>query len=143
MKNAVVLTVFVSLALMFGYNVQQFFISHRAPFEYISASIENPQVRVGGDARFVFVFDRIRYCPTTLSRFIVKKDSNTIVRRIQAEGGATILGRHRVVSPIRMVDDNLENLPPGRYVKRVFNHSDCTDGRHTVAVPEIEFEIVP
>ncbi len=139
MKRFLFFSIWIFVAAMFGYNVKNFLLGYREPYIYLSASALNPVVSAGEIINLVYEFDRIRYCEVTLSRFIVRKDSEDVVYRDNVVGGAAPVGLNkRVVNPFKIPDDTA----PGKYLFRLTANVQCNEGPHYIPAPEIEFQVI-
>jgi hypothetical protein len=135
----VAIIVFVSAALMFGYNVQGFILGKRDPYQYSGAYAQPAIIHAGDILRTVYLFDHIRVCSTKLARFVENTDTKEIVYRDEIIGGAAPLGNNQ--APILKIQTDKDWLP-GNYVLRLAVNAQCADDIHQYYAPEITFKVI-
>ncbi len=110
------------------------------PFTYDSvdaARVIPSTIKSGAPIALTYAFTRHRYCSVDLNLFVARDDeSREIVWRSRQIGGATLLG-HIVVKNVF----DLPPLAPGRYFFRTISVSNCSDGPHVFAAPDVPFVI--
>lgn len=128
----------ITLPIVLGVHAHWIVLRLSPPYQYFAAWAENPRVRVGDELRMRYIFERYRYCDSWLSLFMIKRPDNEIVWRSRIPGGATLTGKREVMNPYRVPAD----LTPGQYIFRTISYATCTDGAHSMAAPDVAFEVI-
>jgi len=107
------------------------------PFEYHSATVLTPKVKIGEPVVVVYMLKRNRICNTVISTFFLDSEGTAIYRSV-VPGGYTGLGEHTTKVVI-----NLPFMPtPGKYTYRAILNSDCGFSTYTILVPDAVFDVV-
>jgi len=108
------------------------------PFEYRSAKVLTPKIKIGESVQVVYDFKRNRLCNTVISVFFLDSEGK-VVFRSAVPGGYSTVGEHTT-----KVELTLPFKPvPGVYTYRAIMNSDCGLSSYSHLVPDVVFEVVP
>ncbi len=130
--------VIIACAINLGININWLSQRFSDPYAYLAAWATNPRLGAGEELGLKYIFERYRYCESSLSRFIIRRPDNSIVWRDRIVGGATTVGKHEVLNVVRLPMD----MTSGQYVFRTISFANCSDGEHSTQAPDIAFEVV-
>jgi hypothetical protein len=136
------LVVFISTALLltmmaYIYTTVQFVIE---PLTLTDVKVDNDPVPFGEPVIMSGKFDRTKLCMTTMDRFVFREPGNLVMRRERLPSGMSGLGE-TVVRVTMSSNTDFPHLTPGKYLLRIFIHSDCGYRLYTYQVPDVSFEV--
>jgi hypothetical protein len=126
----------VVMAVSYGYTTIEFI---REPLTVHDLKIERTPIKYGESIVLSGTFERTKLCLVTSDQFIFEETENLLVRRDRVPSGMAKPGES---VKIAISTAGYQPIPPGKYVLRIFLHSDCGYRLYTLELPDVQFEIV-
>jgi hypothetical protein len=124
------------MAVSYGYTTLEFI---REPLTVHDLKIDRTPVRFGDSIVLSGTFERTKLCLVTGDHFIFEQTEMLLVRRDRIPSGMAKPGES---VKIAISTSGYQPIPPGKYVLRIFLHSDCGYRLYTLELPDVEFEII-
>jgi len=124
------------MAVSYGYTTLEFI---REPLTVHDLKIERTPIRFGDSVVLSGTFQRNKLCLVTSDQFIFEESEMLLVRRDRVPSGMAKPGENIKVS---ISTAGYQPIPPGKYILRLFLHSDCGYRLYTVELPDVQFEII-
>ena len=124
------------MALSYGYNTIEFI---REPLTIHNLKIERSPIKFGESIILTGTFERTKLCLVTNDQFIFEESEHLLVRRDRVPSGMAKPGE-TVRVPINTA--GYQPISPGKYILRLFVHSDCGYRLYTLELPDVPFEII-
>jgi hypothetical protein len=125
-----------TLAISYGYTTLEFM---REPLEVRDLKIERTPIRYGDSVVLSGHFNRSKLCLVTSDQFIFEESEMLLLRRERVPSGMAKPGE---TVKIAISTSGYQPIPPGKYILRIFLHSDCGYRLYTVELPDVQFEII-
>jgi hypothetical protein len=127
----------IAVSAVAAINTYTFVHFAQEPINISLAQAMNSPVTLGDDVIIKYTATRDVLCKTDGDIFVLQEPSGLVVQSSRRPAGIVPLGTSTYEAHISTL-----GLRTGKYVARIFVHSDCGDRLHTIMVPDIPFEIV-
>jgi hypothetical protein len=123
------------MAVSYGYTTLEFI---REPLTLSELAIERSPIRYGESVVLSGKFNRAKLCLVTSDQFIIEKTEHLLVRRERIPSG---MAKPDEIMKIAISTAGYQPIGPGKYILRIFLHSDCGYRLYTFEAPDLHFEI--